>query len=82
MQFSVHARGQGKRVRVTDRIGGGQVLNQFLNPDDSADVTVATNDGQTGDVDITAQMRSDSPWVNVQSDYAVRSGEAVEIDDV
>ncbi len=77
MQFSVHARGQGKRVRVTDCIGGGEVFNKFLNPDDSSDVTVATNDGQTGDVDITAQMRNDSPWVIVQSDYAVRSGESL-----
>jgi hypothetical protein len=82
MQFTVHARGQGKRVRVVDRIGGADALNQFLGPDESADVTVASNDGQSGDVDIVAQMRNDSPWVNVQTDYAVRSGEVVEIDDV
>ena len=43
---------------------------------------MASNDGQSGDVDIVAQMRNDSPWVNVQTDYAVRSGEVVEIDDV
>jgi hypothetical protein len=48
---------QGKRVRVVDRIGGVDALNQFLDPDASANVTVASNDGQSGDVDILAQMQ-------------------------
>jgi len=82
MQFSVHARGQGKRVRVVDRIGGGDALNAFLDPDASSNVTVASNDGKAGDVDILAQMQNDSPWYYIKTDYPVSSGETVEVDDV
>jgi hypothetical protein len=82
MQFVVHAAGQGKRVRVVDRVGGGDAFNQFIDPDQEADVTVGSNDGQTGDVDIIVQMRSDSVWVNYKTDYPVQANEVVDINDV
>ncbi len=59
MQFTVHAQGSGKRVRVVDRIGGNEAYNDFLGPDATAAVTVESNDGQTGDIDLSAQMRAD-----------------------
>lgn len=82
MDFAVHAKGSGKRVKVNDRIGGVEAFNQFLGPDQVATVTVASNDGQTGDVDILAQMRADSPWTFTQEDYQVRAGETVDVEDV
>lgn len=82
MNFAVSAKGGGKRIRVNDRIGGVQAFNQFLDPDQVATVEVATNDGSTGDVDIFAQMRADSPWTIINENYPVRVGETVDVDDV
>lgn len=82
MQFSVRAKNSGKRIQVKDRIGGGEVFNQFLDPNVSAIVTVGSNDGSTGDIDINAQMRDDSVWVSVQTDYLVKAGDVVDVDDV
>ena len=45
-------------------------------------MTVGSNDGSTGDIDINAQMRDDSVWVSVQTDYLVKAGEVVDVDDV
>jgi hypothetical protein len=82
MDFTVHARGGGKRIKVNDRIGGAEAFNQFLDPDQVATVTVASNDSQTGDVDILAQMRADAPWTITNEDYRVKAGETVDVDDV
>jgi hypothetical protein len=82
MNFTVHAKNSGKRVKVNDRIGGVEAFNQFLDPDQVATVTVASNDGQTGDVDILAQMTASSSWTFTQEDYAVKAGETVDVDDV
>ena len=82
MDFTVHAKGAGKRIRVKDRIAGADAFNEFLDPDQSAIVTIGSNDGQTGDIDIFAQMRADSPWTIVKEDYSVRIGETVDVDDV
>ena len=82
MDFTVHATRSGKRIRVEDRIGGGEVFNKFVGPDSKETVSVASNDGREGDVDIAAQMRADSPWVIIQSDYRVVADETIEVDDV
>jgi hypothetical protein len=82
MQFTVHAASSGKRVRVQDRIAGTEAYNDFLAPDATAPVQVASNDGQTGDVDISAQMRADAPWVVLEQDYPVKAGDVYDVGDV
>jgi hypothetical protein len=82
MQIFVHAKSSGKTIQVKDRIAGREPFNDFVDGGASVPVTVASNDGQTGDIDINARMRGDSPWYIVKEDYAVRAGETVDVDDV
>ncbi len=82
LQFAVHAKGSGKIIIVKDRITGMEVLHQFVGPDAAVQVNVASPDGQSGDIDVSAQMTVDSPLTVVQQDYRVRSGEQVEFEDV
>lgn len=82
LNFTVKADGAGKRIRVNDRIGGVEAFNDFVGPGQSAQVAVDSNDGQTGDIDVSAQMQADSPVVVVQQDYAVAAGEELAVPDV
>jgi hypothetical protein len=82
MNITIHASGNGKRIRVHDRISGTDPLNDFLAPDESRPIDIASNDGAAGDIDVVAQMRADSVWVNVKTDYAARADEVIDVDDV
>jgi hypothetical protein len=82
MQFSVHASGSGKRIQVIDRIAGGEALNQFVDADGVVSVNVGSSDGQSGSVDVNAQMRADGAWNVMKSDYAVAASETLDVEDV
>jgi hypothetical protein len=81
MKFYVRASGSGKRIRVFDRIAGAEAFNRHLDPSESAEVAVASNDGQTGNVDIYKQMTAQNPEYVHETDYDVRAEETVDVDD-
>jgi hypothetical protein len=82
MDIVVHAKGSGKLVRVVDRIAGREVLNDFLAPEEQRPVSVASNDGQSGDIDVYKRMTAQNPEYIDRSDYHVALNEIVEVDDV
>ena len=82
LTFTLHAKGAGKIIVVTDRIAGKQVYNDFLGPDSGVSVGVASSDGSQGDIDVTAQMTANSPVVAVNTDYQVRQNETLDVNDV
>ncbi len=82
LQFAVHAKGSGKIIIVKDRVTGMEVLHQFVGPDAVVQVNVASPDGQSGDIDVSAQMTADSPLTVVEQDYQVRSGEQIDVEDI
>ena len=45
-------------------------------------MTVASNDGQSGDIDLSAQMRADSARVVIEQDYKVAADSTYDVPDV
>jgi hypothetical protein len=81
MDFTVHAQGQGKIIRVYDRMAGTDAFNKFLDADQIATVTVGSADGATGDIDLYVQMSASAPVNMQQNDYKVAAGEQIEATD-
>lgn len=82
MHFNIWAAGNGKFIQVIDRIANAEVFNRFVDPDSREQVDVASPDGRTGNIDINARNHGDGDWVERQTDYNVRAGEELRIDDV
>jgi hypothetical protein len=80
LQFT--RRGSGKLVRIVDRIAGREVLNEFLDPEEKRPVSVTSNDGQSGDIDVYKRMTAQNPEYIDREDYHVVLNETVEVDDV
>jgi len=81
MDFTVHAQGQGKIIRVVDRMAGTDAFNKFLDADQISTVTVGSADGAAGDIDLYVQMSASAPVYLQQSDYKVAAGEQLEATD-
>jgi hypothetical protein len=69
-------------IRIVDRIAGKEALNDFLNPEERRTVSVASNDGQSGDIDVYKRMTAQNPEYIDLEDYKVALNETLEIDDV
>lgn len=82
MQFIVWAAGRGKFIQVIDRAANAEVFNRFVDPDERAAVDVASQDGRTGNVDVNARNHGNDGWTVRETDYDVRAGEEVRVDDV
>ena len=82
MQMYVRAVGAGKKIRVIDRIAGADAFNDWVDGGSTVGVDVNSPDGQSGNIDVQAQMTASNPWVIVQNDYAVAKDETVDVEDV
>jgi hypothetical protein len=81
MRFYVYADGSGKFVRVTDRIAGLEAFNRFVDKEASEAVDVASNDGSSGNIDLAKRLTAQNPWTIQETDYNVRQGERITVDD-
>ena len=82
MDILVYAKSSGKLVRVVDRIAGKEVLNDFLAPEEQRAVSVASNDGKSGNIDVYKRMTAENPEYIDRQGYQVAANEIVEVDDV
>jgi hypothetical protein len=80
MEFRLMAKNSGKNIRVFDRITKKDAFNDFLDPGKTVSVTVGTNDGETGNIDIYKSLRG-APNTVDRNDYDVKRDELVEVDD-
>lgn len=80
MNFTIIAKDSGKTVQVIDRISHKVAFSGFLDPGQSAPVTVASNNGDTGNIDVLKALNGPANTYH-ETDYDVRSGEVMEIDD-
>jgi hypothetical protein len=80
MDFVIQAVDSGKTVRVVDRIANKEAFNNFLDKDQTMTVSVASKDGNTGNVDILKGIGGAANTYH-ESDYDVRAGEVVKVDD-
>jgi len=81
MKIFIKAIGEGKNVRVTDKISNKVAFDGFLElADGEVDVSVASRDGEVGLIDIMKGATSPPNTVS-RSNYAVKSGEILPISD-
>lgn len=80
MNFTIVAKDSGKTIQVKDRIANKIAFDNFLDPGQSAVVSVASNNGASGSVDIYKALQGPANTVH-ETDYDVRKDEIMEIDD-
>lgn len=80
MNFTIVAVDSGKNIRVVDRITNKEAFNGFLDPGSSQVVSVASNDGKVGNIDVYKALQG-APNLAHEIDYDVAADEVMEIDD-
>ena len=80
MNFTIVAVESGKSIRVVDRIASREVFNGFLDPGTPQPVSVASNDGKVGNIDVYKALQG-APNLVHEVDYDVENGEVMNIDD-
>jgi hypothetical protein len=80
MVFTIRATDSGKMIRIVDRIAQSQVFDQFVDLNATNDVTVASQDGQTGLVDIWYAITGPANTIWGSSPNTVSAGQTLNID--
>jgi hypothetical protein len=80
MMFTIKATQSGKTIRVYDRISGQTVFNAYLDINATSDLTVGSQDGVNGQVDIWFALQGPANTIWGSSPNAVTAGQILEIE--